>query len=370
MAETPERVSMKLLDAGEHKDRVRRILSKMKDTNMLPEQLVSDTPCIIATNVPRSLAEKTQGLLEKAGAIILLEPEEKVVVSSEHPRPAPEQTETAPPQEDTPAPSEKYDLYQQSLQKYIATKQYRKTAPKPVKRGILLFLILMVMGLGWGLLGVSIDIPIILNVLDSKNLKQFGIPSQATVIRRSGKKGKGHGPHVTYQFEVLMPDNTPQTFTKTQRVGKGFYKNVKLHESIAILYAQENPKVSMIQGQTSDMEMRLDLAISVIIGTIFGVMGILMVVGAPKKVITDNVLIHRLQHAGQVTTAKIIDRWPKDKRHFYIAYQFEVALGPGFPKQKFGKHIILKARQNAYPLGGTLSIRYLPTDSRIFILDQ
>jgi len=101
MVETSEWVSMKLLDAGEHKDRILKILSNMKGTEKPPAQLISHPPCLIATPVQRHRAEKTQGLLEKAGAIILLDNEEQGS-SSERPRRAPEQTETAPPQEATP----------------------------------------------------------------------------------------------------------------------------------------------------------------------------------------------------------------------------------------------------------------------------
>jgi len=228
----------------------------------------------------------------------------------------------------------------------------------------------LVIGMGLGLFGMMTDITFIQGVLAVKNLKQSGISSQAIVIKRSESQGKGRAQYVTYQYEVLMPDNTLQTFTTTQEVGRSFYQNVTLHESLAILYAQEHPKVSMIQGQTHDLVMRLDEATGVVVLTVFGIIGILLMVGSLKKIIVDSVLIHRLQRTGQVVTAKIIDIWPKDKRHVYIAYQFEVAIEPDFPKQKFGKQIILKAQQTAYSLGGTHSLRYLPNDSRMFILDQ
>ena len=57
MTESNERVSIELIDAGDHKDRVALVLSKVKGLAMAPEQLVRNTPCTVATNVPRETAE-------------------------------------------------------------------------------------------------------------------------------------------------------------------------------------------------------------------------------------------------------------------------------------------------------------------------
>ncbi len=82
MTDAQDRVSLALIEAGDHKDRVIHILSKVKGLDMAPEQIVNSTPCTIAANVPRHLAEKLQGFLEQAGAMVLLESED-VLFSAE-----------------------------------------------------------------------------------------------------------------------------------------------------------------------------------------------------------------------------------------------------------------------------------------------
>ena len=77
MGDATDRVSIELIDAGEHKDRVVMVLSKVKGLTMPPPQLVQNAPCTIATNVPQVIAEKLQGFLEKAGAMVILESGEK-----------------------------------------------------------------------------------------------------------------------------------------------------------------------------------------------------------------------------------------------------------------------------------------------------
>lgn len=82
MTDAQDRVSLALIETGDHKDRVIHILSKVKGLDMAPEQIVNSTPCTIAANVPRHLAEKLQGFLEQAGAMVLLESED-VLFSAE-----------------------------------------------------------------------------------------------------------------------------------------------------------------------------------------------------------------------------------------------------------------------------------------------
>ena len=76
MADVEEHVNIELVDAGGHKDRVVMVLSKVKGLTMPPEQLVQQIPCTVATDVPRSLAEKLKEYLEKAGAMVMLEGEQ------------------------------------------------------------------------------------------------------------------------------------------------------------------------------------------------------------------------------------------------------------------------------------------------------
>ena len=76
MTDSQELVSLELIDAGDHKDRVVQVLSKVKGLSMPPEQIINSTPCTIASDVPKSLAEKLQSFLEKAGAMVMIESEE------------------------------------------------------------------------------------------------------------------------------------------------------------------------------------------------------------------------------------------------------------------------------------------------------
>lgn len=95
-----DRVSIELIDTGEHKDRVALVLSKVKGLTMPPQQIVSSAPCTVAIDVPRSIAEKLKGYLEKAGAMVMLEgeeaqEEEALFAAAELPVPE-EARETAP----------------------------------------------------------------------------------------------------------------------------------------------------------------------------------------------------------------------------------------------------------------------------------
>lgn len=72
-----DRVSIELIDAGDHKDRVVLVLSKVKGLVMSPQQIVQHTPCTVATDVPRVPAQKLKEYLEKAGAMVMLEGERR-----------------------------------------------------------------------------------------------------------------------------------------------------------------------------------------------------------------------------------------------------------------------------------------------------
>ncbi|MBD3308917.1 hypothetical protein GF339_21075 [candidate division KSB3 bacterium] len=96
MATASDRVSLELLDAGEHQEKVLQLLSKVKGLSMPPEQIVNSTPCTIAENVPKHVAEKLQGFLEQAGAAVILEgeeDEEEELVFSADELPVPEEDE-------------------------------------------------------------------------------------------------------------------------------------------------------------------------------------------------------------------------------------------------------------------------------------
>jgi hypothetical protein len=103
MSDSNDRVSIELIDAGEHKDRVVLVLSKVKGLTMAPQQIVSSTPCTVATDVPRSAAEKLQGFLEKAGAMVMLEGEEEEELISPEETPLPGEEEQAELEEPAPA---------------------------------------------------------------------------------------------------------------------------------------------------------------------------------------------------------------------------------------------------------------------------
>lgn len=99
MADSQDRVSLELIDAGDHKDRVVQVLSKVKGLHQSPEQIVSSTPCTIAANIPRNVAEKLQAFLEKTGAMVMIEGGEQMFTPDDLP-PEQEETETAGPQEE------------------------------------------------------------------------------------------------------------------------------------------------------------------------------------------------------------------------------------------------------------------------------
>lgn len=105
MADLHDHVSLELIDAGDHKDLIVQVLSKVKGLSMSPEQIVNSAPCTIAVNVPRGVAEKLRGFLEKAGAMVMLESEEDLFSPDELPA-SEEQQETAEPSEEFPASAE------------------------------------------------------------------------------------------------------------------------------------------------------------------------------------------------------------------------------------------------------------------------
>lgn len=95
-----DHVNIELVDAGGQKDRVVMVLSKVNGLTMPAEHLVQHIPCTIATDVPRSLAEKLKNYLEKAGAMVMLEEgraedEEELFAADEFPLDSPAANEHA-----------------------------------------------------------------------------------------------------------------------------------------------------------------------------------------------------------------------------------------------------------------------------------
>lgn len=78
--EAQDRVRLEMVNVGAYENRVLQVLSKVKGLSQAPEALVISTPCIIADDIPKDMAEKLQGFLEKAGAemriVSMSEPEE------------------------------------------------------------------------------------------------------------------------------------------------------------------------------------------------------------------------------------------------------------------------------------------------------
>lgn len=78
--EAQDRVRLEMVNVGAYENRVFQVLSKVKGLSQAPEALVGSTPCIIADDIPKEMAEKLQGFLEKAGAemriVSMNEPEE------------------------------------------------------------------------------------------------------------------------------------------------------------------------------------------------------------------------------------------------------------------------------------------------------
>ena len=97
MANSQDRVTLELIEAGDHKEQVIQVLAKVKGLNMSPEQIVNSTPCTIATNVPRHLAEKLQGFLEQVGAMVLIEGEDDLFSPEDLPVETEEDVLIAPP---------------------------------------------------------------------------------------------------------------------------------------------------------------------------------------------------------------------------------------------------------------------------------
>ncbi|PID56113.1 hypothetical protein CSB45_12815 [candidate division KSB3 bacterium] len=72
MADIHELVNIELVDASVNSSRVIQVLSKVSGLAMTPAEIIESVPCIIAEDVPRSMAEKLQRFLEKAGAMVNL----------------------------------------------------------------------------------------------------------------------------------------------------------------------------------------------------------------------------------------------------------------------------------------------------------
>ena len=76
MADTHQKVFIKLNDAGKRPETVIAVLSKIQGLRDTPEHLVSQTPCYISGKVSLSIAEKAKAYLEQVGAVVQLDEEE------------------------------------------------------------------------------------------------------------------------------------------------------------------------------------------------------------------------------------------------------------------------------------------------------
>ena len=77
MSEIQQKVYIKLLQVGTREEAVASVLSKIQGLKDSPERLIAGAPCYISGKVPQALAEKVKMYLEKAGAAVSIENEEK-----------------------------------------------------------------------------------------------------------------------------------------------------------------------------------------------------------------------------------------------------------------------------------------------------
>lgn len=82
------RVTIFLIDAGEHPDRALVVLSKLKGLLLPPEEAIKRAPCPFAANVPRAAAEKVRRFLQQAGATVALADDEDVTLPTPEPSPS------------------------------------------------------------------------------------------------------------------------------------------------------------------------------------------------------------------------------------------------------------------------------------------
>ncbi len=251
---------------------------------------------------------------------------------------------------------------QDNLPAELARLQAPKPSQPPEASGCNLFF-----SLGWTLfsalflfLGVGMYIrdSIAYNRLSSEGLRAAAIITDLEI--RSGDDSDSY--YVSYQFPARIQGDTAN-FQGSDEISSAFFSRLEVGQTIEVLYWPADPSLSAVKAELRPASMTLLLCFGGM-GGLFTLIGLVMIFSSFMGIVNTI----RLRLGGQVAKGTVFKKWTDTDSEgdtiYYVAYAFKAEI-PGK-----GIQLIPHAEQNKktydnVPVGGPLTVRYLPNDPQI-----
>jgi hypothetical protein len=194
-------------------------------------------------------------------------------------------------------------------------------------------------------------------------LSQQGVITQATVTWLETHEGDDSTSYYVYYEYMGTINHEAGIIEDSDRISSSLYGALKIEQQIEILYVPTNAAISAVRTEFAPPN-PIGLLFVVGLGGVFILvgLGVLYAGGKAQK------QLNQLRTAGVQTQGMLFDRWTdKDSdgdTTYYVAFAFKPL------NAMMGAPVISRAEQNKklydkYRVGDTLSIRYLPNDPTI-----
>ncbi|NUM43301.1 MAG: DUF3592 domain-containing protein [Anaerolineales bacterium] len=225
---------------------------------------------------------------------------------------------------------------------------------------------LIIFGLIWTVFSAFMVIAVVgsfsRDYLEYFQLSRQGVITQATVTwLETRESDDSTSYHVFYKY-MGTANNENAEIEDSDSISSSLYASLKIEQKIEILYVPTNPAISAVRAELASPN-PMGFLFMVGIGGLFVLIGVGLLYAGGKT----QKQLGQLRAEGLQTQGLLFDRWTdKDSdgdTTYYVAFAFTVRARAGDP-------IITRAEQNKklydkYRIGDTLSIRYLPNDPSV-----
>lgn len=248
----------------------------------------------------------------------------------------------------------------------LARLQAPKPSQPPEASGCNLFF-----SLGWTLfsalflfLGVGMYIrdSIAYNRLSSEGLRTAAIITDLEVRPEDDSDSY----YVYYQFLARIQGDTAN-FQGSDEVGSAFFNRLRVGQTIEVFYWPADPSLSAVKAELKPPSMTLLLCFGGM-GGLFTLIGLVMIFSSFMGIVNTI----RLRLGGQVARGTVFKKWTEtdsdNDTTYFVAFAFRAEI----PDK--GVLLIPHAEQNKkiydnVPVGGTLTVRYLPDNPKICLTE-
>lgn len=227
---------------------------------------------------------------------------------------------------------------------------------------------LLIFGLVWTVFSVFLVIALINSFvseyIEYYQLSRQGISAQATVTwLETQESDDSTSYYVYYEF---IAHNVDAVVEDSDRISSALYSALKIEQKIEILYLPTHPTISAVLTEFGPPN-SIGLLFVLGIGGVFVLAGVGLLYAGGKT----QKQLNQLRAEGLQTQGVLFERWTdKDSEGdttYYVAFAFKPV------NAMMGAPVITRAEQNKkvydkYRVGDSLSVRYLPSDPTICIV--